>query len=369
MWIISRSHLQLDHQLLLQLPSWQIGASEIRIPSYALHMLEFADLPKVVRWVLSVWMARKKDSVCRSCGNCHVLNVHTIPGWYQIHTFRILIQIWKVTIFSKINLIHAFHHVLVVYDDILKAEVIMPFRLFKFIWISFNLINAAYLFQWHLNFILRHLDFIFLYHNNLYWQMCWMKNIKDISDNSYLISMTFISVQENVFLVFWNFCPWICINKFGIYQCKYKLLLISTSNTVDDLLQIVKPSELLLLFSFWFSCYTAVTFHLNNSFKKRDKHQIDWNDATREAWLLEARIGQYNTLAHPSSTLPLVLSTDESDSAIGVILNKTLVLQGKTLELLGLKNKITSPQICSTSDHELLVTNQPGTLHIILEGC
>lgn len=66
-------------------------------------------------------------------------------------------------IFSKVDLIQGYHQVPVYPEDIPKAAVITLFGLFKFLQMPFGSQNAAQTFQRMMDSILRGVDFLFVY--------------------------------------------------------------------------------------------------------------------------------------------------------------------------------------------------------------
>jgi hypothetical protein len=115
-------------------------------------------------WASPLHMVLKKDGSWRPCGDYRRLNTITFLDRYLLPNMMDLsVNMDGCTVFSKINLVKAFHQVPIAPEDRQKTAVITPFGLFEYNYMSFGLCNAAQTLQRMRDQIFKDLPCTFVY--------------------------------------------------------------------------------------------------------------------------------------------------------------------------------------------------------------
>ncbi|XP_052863823.1 uncharacterized protein LOC128270462 [Anopheles cruzii] len=125
--------------------------------------------PSRSNWASPLHMVPKPDGTWRPCGDYRALNAQTVLDRYPVPYLQdFTATLAGKRVFAKIDLLKAFHQVPVNPSDVPKTAIITTFGLFEFQFMTFGLRNAAQTFQRIINELVRGLDFVFVYIDDIF---------------------------------------------------------------------------------------------------------------------------------------------------------------------------------------------------------
>lgn len=286
--------------------------------------------PSKSEWANPLHMVPKSNGDWRPCGDYRFLNKITTPDKYSIPFITdFTYNLKDCQVFSKLDLVRAYHQIRVNPADVPKTAIITPFGLFEFLKMPFGLRNAAQTFQRFMDEVCRGLEFVFVYIDDV------LIASKNEDEHIKHLNILFDRFKQHGILINPGKCT------FGAKSIDFLGFNITSdglkpSNAkVDAIIKYPKPNTVaelrrfLAMINFYRKFMPEVAKHqvkLNDLLKgatKNDKTPIPWTaDLEDDFHLCKEDLANSVVLSHPNPDAEICLKVDASDFAIGAAIEQ-----------------------------------------------
>lgn len=317
--------------------------------------------PSKSPWSSPLHIVPKKNGDLRVCGDYRRLNAITKPDRYPIPRVKdFTYQLAGKKFFSTIDLNRAYQQIKIADTDVEKTAIITPFGLYEFPRMCPGLKNAGQTFQRFIHEVLRGLDFVFTFVDDL------LLTSRDEHEGQQHLRTVLNRLEEYGITI----NPSKCV--LGQKQVKFLGYTVSehgikpTEEKTSTIKQFPKPNTVeelrrfLGMLNFYrdhiphaASIQAPLNQYLHNS-KKKDKTVIQWNNESLESFeKCKESISNATLLAHPRHSVPLALMCDASDTGAGSAIQQLVDNQWQPLGYFSKKFSEAQQKYC-TYDKELL---------------
>ena len=262
----------------------------------------------------------------RVCGDYRRLNDMTVADRYPVRNLQDFnSELRGMKIFSKIDLLKGYHQIPVCDKDIKKTAVITPFGLFLFPRCPFGLKNAGQDFQRMMDAILGDIPHVFVYLDDILVASPNMaEHLKDLRKVFEILDQNGLTVNRKKCVFGKTSLDFLghYVDATGIRPQKEKVEAILATKAPTSVKELRRFLGAINYYRRFVKAAAGHLFYLFCALKANPK-KLDWtSDMQKSFEKIKEVLAQRTMLHHPDASLPLALTTDASQFAMGGVLEQ-----------------------------------------------